>query len=329
MKNSLFKYIFQNHFLSAILLLMIGWLLLEIKDILAAIFISYILMSALIPFVEFLTKKRVPKIIAVFIAYFTTLAFVIIIIFPLIPFFVSQIQSLFNNFPKYLDKAAGIAGFDIDITQIKSFITSELNAIGKSALTLTSKIFSGVFSTLTILVVTFYLLLDHKRFNSGITGLFPKNLQIKVLQTLAKIENKLGAWLRGQVILSFFIGVITWIALTLLGLEFALPLALLAGILEIVPTIGPILAAIPAIIVAVAISPTLALIVVIIYLGIQVLENNILVPKIMQKAVGLNPVVIILSVMIGARLMGVLGALLSIPFISMFIIIVQSFKKED
>lgn len=326
--GALKKFILTNQFITAIFLLIVGLFLLEIKDILAAIFISYILMSALLPFVEFLTEKRVPKIIAVFIAYFTTLAFVIVIIFPLIPFFVSQIQSLFNNFPRYLDRAAGIAGIDVDISQIKSFAASELNSIGKSALTLTSKIFSGVFSTLTILVVTFYLLLDHNRLNSSITGFFPKELQAKVLQTLTKIENKLGAWLRGQVILSFFIGIITWAALTLLGLEFALPLALLAGILEIVPTIGPILAAIPAIIVAVTISPALAIMVAFIYLAIQILENNILVPKIMQKAVGLNPVVIILGVMIGARLMGVLGALLAIPFISMLIIVVQSFKKD-
>lgn len=285
-------------------------------------------MSALLPFVEFLIKRKLPKIIAVFIAYFTTLAILILIILPLIPFFVSQIQSLFNNFPQYLDRAAGIAGINIDTSQIKSFIASEIDAIGKSALILTGKIFSGVFSTLTILVVTFYLLLDHQRLNNSITSLFPKDLQTKVLQVLMKIENKLGAWLRGQVILSFFIGVITWIALTLLGLDFALPLALMAGILEIVPTIGPILSAIPAIIVAVSISPVLALVVALVYLVIQILENNILVPKIMQKAVGLNPVIIILSVMTGARLMGVLGALLAIPFISTLIIIFQSLKEE-
>jgi len=92
----------------------------------------------------------------------------------------------------------------------------------------------------------------------------------------------------------------------MIGLEFALPLALLAGILEIVPTIGPIFAAIPALIVALAISPTLAFIVVGIYIVIQIIENNILVPKIMQRAVGLSPIIVLLAILIGGRLMGIL-----------------------
>lgn len=328
MNNAIFKYILRNQLLVAIFLVLVGWFIFKVKDILAAIFISYILMSSLLPFVEFLEKRKIPKIIAVVLAYFTTLALLIILIFPLIPFFISQIDSLFKNFPRYFERAALVAGIDIDLPQLTSFITSEFESIGRSALRLTSTIFSGLFSTLTILVVTFYLLLDHKRVNNGIASFFPKEHQSNATEIIRKIENKLGAWLRGQVMLSIFIGVITWAALTLIGLDFALPLALLAAILEIVPTIGPIVAAIPAVIVAAAISPALALVVALVYLAIQVLENNILVPKIMEKAVGLNPVIIILSILIGARLMGVLGAILVIPFISMLILIFQSLKEE-
>ena len=129
-----------------------------------------------------------------------------------------------------------------------------------------------------------------------------------------------------QVVLSLTIGVITWLALTILGIPFALPLAILAGFLEIIPTLGPIIAAIPATIVALAISPVMALSVIAVYIVIQLTENNFLVPKIMQKAVGLNPVVIIIAILVGSNLFGVIGALLSIPFVSAAIIVFRALK---
>jgi predicted PurR-regulated permease PerM len=109
------------------------------------------------------------------------------------------------------------------------------------------------------------------------------------------------------------IGFLVYLGLTLLHLEFALPLAILAGLLEIVPTIGPIVSAIPAVLVAISTSPVLALSVVALYFIIQQLENNLVVPLVMKRSVGLSPLVTILSVMIGARLAGVVGAILAIP----------------
>lgn len=120
----------------------------------------------------------------------------------------------------------------------------------------------------------------------------------------------------------------TFIALSILGLPFALPLAVLAGLLEAIPTLGPTLAAVPAVIVALTVSPSLAVLVIITYIVIQTLENNVLVPKIMQRAVGLNPVIVILGVMVGANLMGVVGALLSIPFLSFILVLYTSLEKK-
>lgn len=112
-------------------------------------------------------------------------------------------------------------------------------------------------------------------------------------------------------------GLITWIALSMLHFEFALPLALLVSLFEAIPTIGPIISSIPAIIIAMTISPQMTAIIIIIYVGMNMLENNILVPKIMEKAVGIHPVIIVLSIAIGAKLLGILGALLAVPFISL------------
>lgn len=326
MKNPAIKYLFQNQILSAIFIVLVGWLLLQIKDILAALFISFIIMAALFPLVGLLRKKGLPNVVSVVIAYFTTLILLVLLIFPLVPFFTSQMQSLFSNFPSYLNDAARLLNISVDFSQVRSIITSEFEDIGRRAFALTGRIFGGVFSTLTILVISFYLLIEHDLIKKDLAGLFPKQSREKVLDTINKIEEKVGAWMRGQIILSFAVGLITWITLTALGLSFALPLALLAGLLEIVPTIGPIIASVPAIIVALSISPTMAIVVAIVYIVIQVIENNVLVPKIMQKAVGLNPIIVIIGVIIGAKFMGVLGALLSVPFISSVIVIFKSFK---
>ncbi len=126
-----------------------------------------------------------------------------------------------------------------------------------------------------------------------------------------------------------FIGTLTWIGLSILQLPYVLPLALLAGILEIIPTLGPILSAIPAAAVAFTISPTLGFAVIIFYILLQMLENQVLVPKIMEKAVGLNPVIVILGVMIGGNLMGISGALLAIPFMSFLIVLFNSLNSPE
>ena len=278
-------------------------------------------MAALYPLVYFLRKRGVPNSLAVSLVYFAVLLFLALLIVPLIPFFGSQVQLLFNSFPKYLDSAAKIFGFQIDPDQFKSLIASDAQALSNNAFTFTTKIFGGFFSLFTIIVVSFYLLLDHDRIRNRIISFFAKSSQSKISSILSRIEEKLGTWLRGQMILSLFIGLIIWVSLTILGIDFALPLGLLAGLLEIAPTIGPVISAIPAVVVAFNISPTMAIIIIVLYTVVQFLESHILVPRIMQKAVGLHPIVIIISVIVGSHLLGVVGALLAVPFVSILTIL--------
>lgn len=329
MQNSIIKYITQNQFLATIIIIALAWFAIELKEILVIIFISFIIMATLSPSVNLLKKKRVPRILAVLIPYVLTMSVIILLIIPIIPFFISQLQTLFTSFPTYLDQSAKLLNIKLDLSDINNLVTKDLEGIGKNALLFTSKVFSGVFSLLAIFVISFYFMLGQDRVKKEVTSLFPKQNEDRILATISQIETKLGAWFRGQVILSFSIGFSTWIALTLLGIPFALPLALLAGILEIVPTIGPIISAIPAIIVALSISPTITITVIVFYVVIQMLENNFLVPKIMEKAVGLNPIIIILGVMVGTKLMGVLGALLSVPFITMLLVLFRNLKRNN
>lgn len=329
MITKFYRYLLHNQVILSLFIIVVGWLLFNIRGIIVSIFISYIIMAALLPGVSYLRRHKFPKILSVMIPFVGVFLFIFLLIIPLIPFVVSQLSSLLNGLPKYLDNSATILGFRVDQAQINDYFSKEVGSLGKNAFDVTSKIFGGVLSTLTVLVVSFYLLNYNDSFKKKFAQLFDKEERENVYTTLQLVDDKLGAWLRGQVLLCFAIGLATFIILTALRMPYALPLALIAGFLEVLPTLGPILSAVPAVVVALTISPAMAVVVVIAYLVIQLLENNLLVPKIMQHAVGLNPVIVILSIMIGANLMGVTGALLAIPFVSFAIVVAKSLREQD
>ena len=324
MKQQIIKYLQKNQVITALLFVLLLWFLLQIRDIVLIFFISFIIMATFHPIVEWLATHHIPRIIAVFIVYIVTLLLFILLVFPLVPFFSDQLQQLIKHFPGYLQKTGTTFGINIRANYISGYTTSHLEAIGANALFVTTKFFGGLFSVLAMIVISFYLLLSHNRMKDEFIGRFSKSKQNHMLSTIDQVENKLGAWLRGQVLLSVTIGILVWIALMILRVPFALPLALMAGLFEIIPTIGPILAAIPALIVGFSVSPLMVLFVAIAYAIVQLLENNVIVPKIMESAVGLNPIVIILSVMIGGQLLGLTGALLSIPFVTFLIVIFRN-----
>ncbi len=326
MRSTVIKFFAQNQILTALLVIGIGWLIFSIKEVLIALFVSYILMAAISPYVDFLRKNKVPKPIAVIVPYVLAIGALSLVVVTLLPFFISQVQLLLSRLTIYINQDLNFFGVKIDPTQINSFAASEIENIGKNAIALTTKVFGGVVSAVSIFAVSFYLLLYKQIVTRNFVSLFPKNRQEKINKTIMQIEEKLGNWLRGQIVLSGAVGITTWVVLTVLGVDFALPLAVIAGIFEIIPTIGPILSAVPAIIVALNISPILAGVVAISYFLIQLLENNILVPRIMQRAVGLNPIVIIIGIIVGSKLLGVAGALLAIPFIVFLVVIYRNLE---
>jgi predicted PurR-regulated permease PerM len=329
MNNFILKYLKENHFLTTVLFLMACYFIFLVRDILILVFIAFIIVATLSPLVEFLEGKKIPKIISVFVSYLIFIGIILSIVLPVIPFFTSQIQLLFKSFPQYIDQVTDILKLPFSSSQINSLLTSEAKVIGDNAFNVTSKFFGGVISTIAVFAVSFYTLLDKERIKNGIVSLFSKSWQKKAGTIMHVVEKNLGSWFRGEIVLCVTIGALTWVILTLLGLRFAFPLAIIAGLLEIIPTIGPIISAIPAIIVALTISPIMAIVVALAYEAIHTLENHVVVPNVMKKAVGLNPVIIILAVITGGRLMGVIGALLAIPFVSTLTVILKELRASD
>ncbi len=157
----------------------------------------------------------------------------------------------------------------------------------------------------------------------------PPEYQPFVMRLALKSREQMGVWLRGQLALMVSIFLLIYGALSLIGIPYALVLALFAALLEIIPFIGPMVSAIPAIVLALAVSPVHALVTAGAYLVIQQVEGNILVPKIMQKVAGMNPIVSVLAVLIGARVGGIVGAVLSIPLaMAIAVFLEEIFHRE-
>jgi predicted PurR-regulated permease PerM len=329
MERRFVHYLLKNQVILAFVLIVLAWIVFQLRNILISLFIAYIIMAALLPLVRFLKKKGIPAIVAALIAYLSVVSLIVLLFFPIVPFFISQVQSLILNFPAYLDQAARLLGIEFNATQIEGYLAQQIDSISSNAFIVTKEVFGGLFSFLTIFIVSFYLLLNHETLRKRIAAFFPREERERVFDTLQQVDEKLGAWLRGQLFLCFFIGLLSWMLLSILQVPNALPLAVVAGLLEALPTLGPIISSIPAIVVAFTISPPLAIAVAIAYTFIQMLENNIIVPKVMQRAVGLNPIIVILAIMTGAELMGVAGAILAIPFVSFIIVLFNSMNAGE
>ncbi|MBI4065290.1 AI-2E family transporter [Candidatus Gottesmanbacteria bacterium] len=306
-----------------LLLLASVWVILQIRDILFLLFIAFILMSALRPFVEWLSWMRIPRFLAVLGIYSIVLGFVGISLLGSIPTIVLQSTRLANELPRFVEKV--MPYWNIDTRAL----TQQIAPIGENILKLTVGIFSNIITTVTVLVFTFYFLIERRHVENILLDTFGETQAKTILTVLRDIELRLGAWVRGELLLMFLVGGGVYLGLTLLRIEFALPLAIIAGLLEIVPMIGPIVSAVLAVLVALATSPLLALSVVALYFIIQQVENSVIVPLVMRKSVGLAPVITILSLLIGSRLAGVTGAILAVPIVLVLQVVLSAFLNKS
>ncbi|MEA3357301.1 MAG: AI-2E family transporter [Patescibacteria group bacterium] len=311
----------------------------SIRNILAILFFAFILSSTIAPLVNKLISYKIPRPIAVTIIY-TSLIFLFIglisaISAPLIKESVRLINNLPNIMATIIDAintGARKIGFGTEIIQEAVFkqslstwvsnMTQDLGNLvsaGTSGISGILKIIAGMFggfvTILFVLTISIYITLDHDNFvNTLLKGLPNPAAAEKIRLLILSIEDGLGRWLTGQIVLSIFVGIVMWILLTTLRIPYALPLAILATMLNSIPHFGSLMAAIPAIVITFATGNIIQVILVVIgYLLVQQFENLVLGPKILANAVGLPPIIIILAVLIGAQLYGLTGILLAVP----------------
>jgi predicted PurR-regulated permease PerM len=302
-------------------------------DVLMLIIIAIILSVLIDPLADRFEKRKIPRTLAVLLVYIILLSLIGLIVVLIIPPLTTQFQQLTDNLPNYWERLKSLGAEDLlakyDLAALQnSFKAIETN-LTQGIFTGLGGIFGGVVSFFLVLVLTFYMVVEEKELKSLARSLIPSRYQPYLFQVAGRMKGKMSAWLKGQLILCLIIGLAVFVGLSILGVKYALVLGLIAGFLEIIPYIGPWVAAAFAIFIALGQSPMLALFVLLLFVVVQWSENNLLAPKIMQKAVGLNPIISILAVITGAKLAGFLGVLFAIPIASALSILLQDFFNKD
>lgn len=291
-----------------------------VRDVVAVLFVALILSSALMPLIKSMEHYHVHRALGVALVFSAFIAVITLAVILLIPPMTLEYEHFTAKLPEYIDRAiATLQGMNPDINVVekaKSIFESVQDTALQFAGGIVVKFFdliSGIFAVFLIFVVVFYMIVEERALRSAIHFFTPRAYREYVDHLITKVQNRIGMWLRGQVALSFIIFSLDFVGLLVLGVDYALLLAIVAGLTEFMPVIGPIIAAIPAVFIAFNQSPTLALWTLLLYLLVQYLENHFLVPRVMQKAVGLNPLGSIVALLIGAKIGGLFGILLAIP----------------
>ncbi len=289
-----------------LLLLKLLWLA---RDLIFSLFIAFIIMSAVKPLVRSLEKLRIPRPVSVLFIFILFILLIGYVFYWLLPPLILDAASFFKNLPQILKKLT--PGF-LPYLNFSSFgqylpdVTNQFFNFVKNA-------FSNAFFLISTIFFSFYFVIEEDFIKKFLIRFFDEKQTQTVSLIFAKVEERLRAWFWGELFLMLIVGLMTFFGLNLIGVKHAAFLAIIAGLLEVVPNVGPTISAIPAFFVATSQSYFLGLSTIALYFIVQQLENNLIVPVIMQKAVGLNPIVTLIALIIGGKVSGVLGLLLAIP----------------
>jgi len=284
-----------------------------VRELIFSLFIAFIIMSALKPLVTLLEKYKIPRTIGTFIAYVVFLGTFIEILSFIFPPLISETILLFRNFPSILESLIpNVRRMDL------SFMTQYIPNITSEVFNFARYIFSNAVFTISTIFFGFYFLVEENPMKNFLTQFFSDEKTNRVVSIFEKVEKRMNAWFWGEAVLMVLVGLLTFLGLNLIGMKYALPLAVLAGLLEVVPNLGPVISAVPAALVGFSQSYMMGIAALALAFIVQQLENNLIVPFVMKKAVGLNPIITLIALVVGGKLAGVLGVLLAIP-ISLFV----------
>lgn len=306
-----------------------------IRDVLLMVFVSFIIAAAINAPVDWLAKHRWPRALGALLIYFIIASLLASFVYWALPLLASQIQSLSSLSPEYFDSLiANISIFNhqlgLDYAQkLLGNLSSQLYGATANIFGTAANIFGGVFSAIVIVVISFYLVVQDKGMKLFLSSIIPAEHRLYVVNLAERIQTKLGRWLWGQLIVMLAVGVLVFLGLASMGVKFALVLAVLAGLLEIVPYIGPFLAGTTAVILAFLQSPILGVLALVLFLVIHQIEGYVLIPQVMKRVVGLNPLVVIISMIIGAKLFGIVGVAVAVPIVATASVFLSDiFSKE-
>lgn len=319
------------------------WAAYLVRDILLLLYISGLLAIGFSPIVRLIERQKVlpigtrrfPRWLAILILYLVIIGTLTGIGFMIVPPLVDQAQQFWTALPGMFERAQVFLirrGLLNEHLTLREAVQRAPGGGGGEAVGTVvgavAGVAGGLFGFFTILILTFYLLVEADSIRDTMLRLFPRGDRPRVAAASRDITVKVSAWLGGQLLLGAIIGGSSAIALWLMGIPFFYVLALISGIGELIPVVGPVLAAIPAVLVASTVSTNKVLLVVGFFVAQQQLENHILVPKIMERQVGVSAVTVIVSLLIGGKLLGIPGAILAVPTAAILQVLMSEFAAQ-
>lgn len=311
----------------AVLTVLFGaWLLVQIRSTLVLLVIGILFASAIEPLVNRLRRRGLRRGQAILLVYLALLALLIAVAVAVVPPLVQQGSTLFDDIPNIIGdlreqaissdsafiRRNGVRAAD-EALDYYNRVKAQPPIEQDQALSFATSIGGGIFTAVTVLIVAFYWMTEKAIVKRLVLGLFPIQKRDRAHALWDEIESRIGGWTRGQLLLCLVIGLLSTVGYRVIGLEFWLPLGLVAGITEIIPFVGPVIGGGAAMMVALTESWQKAVLVLVFAIALQQLEGAFLVPRVMRNAVGMTPLTVILAVLIGGSLAGALGAVLAIP----------------
>lgn len=315
----------------------IFYLIYLVKDIFSLFIFALIISLLFNPSIDFLQKKKVPRVLGTILIYSVFFSIAVFLIYLVTPFFASEIKQFGQFFPQYFEKVAptlrdfGIGTPDNFGDLIKAFQSWVAKASG-DILSAILAIFGGIFSIFTIFTIAIFLSLEEKSMERAVVLLTPKRYEPYILDILEKSESKVSGWFGTRVLGCIFVGFLTWLASWLFDINYAVSFGIVAGVLNFIPYIGPVLTAMLFGIFTIVDSVEKTAFILIAFVIIQLIEGNILTPALTKKFVGLPPVLVLISLMIGGKLWGLSGAILVVPFAGIIYEFTRDFlakKREE
>ncbi len=314
----------------AVLLILFLVFLYLVRNLLGIFLFAVIIASSIEPIAHWAKKYRIPRLLTVLFVYISVFVFLSASFYLIVPSLLTEffdfsnqtplhwlegtdVQTLFGfapNLPSTLSNAlvkmaSGFQGY------IEKFTVGFFQA--------TATIFGGVFSLILIVILSFYLSVQDHGIEKFLRIVAPAKYEKYILDLWMRSQLKIGRWLQGQILLGALVGILVFLGLTILGVKYAVMLAIIAAIFELLPVFGPVIAAIPAIGIAFLDSPSSALMVAVLYIIIQQLENHLIYPVVVRKIVGVPSIVVVIAMMIGGTLGGLWGIILAVPISAVLI----------
>lgn len=312
--------VFTVFFLLSLILL---W---QIKDLIFSLFIAFIISGALKSPVEFLEKKKLPRLLSSIFIYFLFIFLIFTLFSLVIPPLIQEMTYFFKNFPIIIKSIPQTSSY-IDL----NLVTQNIPNLANDFVVFVKGVFSNAIFITSTLFFGFYLLVDKNFIEEVLTNFYEESQAKKISYIIFQGQKRAGSWFWGELILMTIVGFLTYIGLKVIGMKYAAALAVLAGLLEIIPNLGPIISAIPAALIGFSYSYVLGISNIFLYFIVQQLENNLIVPIVMKKIVGVHPVITLIALIVGGKLAGVLGVLLAVPttiFIETLLLENQKLQKK-